>query len=282
MILYDLHTHSTASDGTDSPAGLIEKAHSLGLTAIALTDHDTVKGCAEAGAAAQKAGLRFIPGVEITGREHHQLHILGLGVDVNNSDLLSALDRCTRTRFERTHLICEHLAKQGIILDADKINASAGNAGKPHIAREMMALGYVSGIQEAFDRYLDTPGVNAIKKYRVPYAETAELIHGAGGLAVLAHPYQMKLSDAELDEFTGAFKAAGLDAIEVYYSRHTLQMAMQYLELAGKYGLMISCGSDYHGTVKPDIALGTGAEGSLIRLREQLQADEGRYLINAL
>lgn len=280
MELYDLHTHSNASDGTLSPSGLVEEAHRLGLSALALIDHDTVKGCREAENASKRVGLKFVPGVEITGKDFNKLHILGLGIDYNNSDLLSVLEKSARSRFERTHLICEYLANKGIYLDPDKINNSTNNVGKPHIALEMITQGYATSVREAFDKYLDSPEIDKIKQFRPGYNEAIELIHTAGGLAVLAHAYQMKKSHAELDEFIGTFN--GLDAIEVFYSHHTVDMARFYLYLAEKYNLLISCGSDYHGSVKPDIDLGTGKNNSILRLHEELKVDEGRLILNAL
>lgn len=282
MYLYDLHTHSTASDGTTSPDKLVEEAHRLGISTLALTDHDTVKGCYSAEIASKKTGVRFIPGVEMTGKEINKLHILGLGIDYKNTDLLSVLEKCAESRIERIYLICDHLIKQGIYLNPEKINKSANNVGKPHIALEMIAQGYVSSVREAFDKYLDSPAIDKIKQFRIGYNEAAKLIHGAGGLVVLAHPYQMKKTNAELEEFVRAFVCKGLDAIEVFYSHHTVDMARFYLYLAEKYNLLISCGSDYHGSVKPDIDLGTGKNNSILRLREELLVDEGRLILNTL
>ena len=280
MTLYDLHTHSKVSDGSDTPVELVNKAYHAGISVLALTDHDTVAGCSSAAAEAKKLGMRFLPGVEISGKEYSKLHILGIGIDTDNKDLKDALDKCAASRSERTYHICEYLSSKGVILDPEKINSTDGNVGKPHIAKEMIARGYVSTVKEAFDKYLESPEIDKIKKYKLGYMEAADLIHGAGGKVVLAHPYQMKLTDQQLDDFIYGFN--GLDAIEVFYSRHTPEMASFYLTLADKYGLKISIGSDYHGTVKPDISLGTGCDDSLLKLREQYRVDDSRLVFDGI
>ena len=287
MILYDLHTHSNRSDGCLTPARLVREAVAAGLSALALTDHDTASGCAEAAAEAEIMGLRFFPGVEITALEPEgieTLHILGLGIDPSDTALNKALDKCTRSRFERTYNLCSYFAGLGLELDAERINASAGgNVGKPHIALEMVRRGYVSSVKEAFDRYLDDPAVDRIRKFKLPYEEVFSLIHGAGGLAVMAHPYQTKLSNDRLREYTGIFKAAGLDGIECYYSRHSRGQTEFYISLARELELLISCGSDFHGRdVKPDIRLGTGKDGSLTALRESCQIPEELDILSRL
>ena len=283
MILYDLHTHSTGSDGCLTPAELVGAAVKNGVSALALTDHDTVSGCAAAAAEAARLGLRFVPGVEISAKAAFKLHILGLGIDYNDAALNDVLRRCAESRTERTFGICRSLAGFGVELDPVKINASAKNVGKPHIALELVARGYAGSVREAFDRWLDLPEVKQHKKYKVTFAEAAELIHGAGGRVVLAHPYQTKLDDAELEQTVREFSEQGLDGIECFYSRHTPEMAAFYLSLAEKYGLAVSCGSDYHGAaVKPDIEVGTGADGSLLRLRERFPLEEERSILGRL
>ncbi len=281
MQLYDLHTHSNISDGTLSPAELVRKAHSEGLTAIALTDHDAAIGYTEAAAGGERLGIHVISGVEISASEYNELHILGLGIDINSSGLKTEIDKCAESRRSHIYTICNSLREKGVVLDADAIIASAEySVGKPHVANAMVEKGYVKTKNEAFDKYLETPEMKILKKYKIGYKKAAELIHKAGGLVVLAHPHKIELTDMTLDEFINGF--IELDGIEAFYSEHSPQQTEKALELAEKYGLLISCGSDFHGANKPDIELGTGIDGSLVKLREQFKIDEKRLVINAL
>ena len=271
MKLYDLHTHSNRSDGCLTPAKVVREAVAAGMSVLALTDHDTASGCAEAAAESAKMGLGFVPGVEISALEPEgidTLHILGLDIDPDDAARKEKKKKCTRSRLERTYKLCCYFEGFGLRLDPERINAAAGNVGKPHIALEMVRCGYVSTVKEAFDKYLDDPAIDRIKKFKLPYEEVFSLIHGAGGLAVMAHPYQTGLSAGDLRKFAGLFREAGLDGIECYYSRHTPEQTEFCISLAKELGLLISCGSDFHGKdVKPDIRIGTGRNGSLTALR---------------
>ncbi len=284
MIRYDLHTHSTSSDGDLSPSELVSAAAEQNVVVIALTDHDTVSGCGEAAEEAEKRGIGFVPGIEISCSELDKLHILGLGVDYSNAELIGEMSKCADSRRQRTYRICEALAEMGANVDAEKINSSVrGNVGKPHIARELINNGYAESVRDAFAKYLTDPRIEDIKKYELGYAEAVALIHKAGGLAVLAHPYQMKLTDAGLDSFAGKLKECGLDGIECWYSAFTPEMTKQYLALADKYDLLVSLGSDYHGvTVKPDIHLAEGISGSIIKQRELFPFECARCILNSL
>ena len=144
----------------------------------------------------------------------------------------------------------------------------------------MIQKGYVQTKQEAFDKYFETPEMKKLKKYKIGYKKAAELIHEAGGLVILAHPHKIELTDMTLEEFVSRFTE--LDGIEAFYSEHSPQRTEYILELAQKYDLLISCGSDFHGANKPNIELGTGISGSLVKLREQFNVDEKRLVINAL
>lgn len=278
MKLFDLHTHSNVSDGTLTPVELIQKAYSSGLEAIALTDHDTTGGFVEAVPEAERLGIKLISGVEISASEFNELHILGLGIDVNNSCLNSELEKCAASRLDHIHSICNILNEQNIILDPEKIIESARySVGKPHIAAAMVEKGYVSSKKEAFEKYLETPEIKKLKKYKIGYKKAAELIHGAGGLVVLAHPYKIELNDMKLDEFVSNFPE--LDGIEAFYSEHTPKHTEYILELAEKCDLLISCGSDFHGQNKPDIDLGTGINNSLLKQREQFPVSDNKLII---
>ena len=277
MNLYDLHTHSDISDGTLKPADLVFKAFKKGLTSVALTDHDTTAGCAAK--EAQRLGIRFIPGVEISAEEFSELHILGIGIDINSCGLKTEMKKCADSRREHIINICDILKNNGIELDVEKIFSSARySVGKPHIANEMVRMGIVTDSREAFGKYLETPEMKALSKYKIGYERAAKLIHEAGGLVVLAHPHKIELKGTTLEEFIMSFD--GLDGIEAFYSEHNLEDVEPLLRLAEKNNLLISCGSDFHGSNKPDIDIGTGLNGSLIRQREHFDIDEQRFIIN--
>lgn len=281
MKLFDLHTHSNVSDGTLTPVELIQKAYNSGLIAIALTDHDTTGGFMEAVSEAERLGIKLISGVEISAAEYNELHILGLGIDVNNSGLNAELEKCAASRLDHIHNICNILKEKDIILDAEKIIESARySVGKPHIAAAMVEKGYVSSKKEAFDKYLETPEIKKLKKYKIGYKKAAQLIHGAGGFVVLAHPHKIELNDMKLDEFVGSF--IGLDGIEAFYSEHTPNQTESILKLAERNSLLISCGSDFHGKNKPDIDLGTGINNSLLKMRELFPVSDNKLIVNSV
>ena len=286
MELYDLHTHSYISDGTLSPAELVQEAHKSGLTALALTDHDATFGCTEAADEAARLGIKLIPGVEISAADFHELHILGLGIDINSEGLKVEMEKCAKSRRERVYKICDVLKEMGIVLDPENIIRSAKySVGKPHIAIEIARMGYAKDKDEAYDKYLKTPEVKAVKKYKISCKTAAKLIHEAGGKVVLAHPHKIELEGISLEEFIRDFE--GLDGIEAFYSEHTHEQAKELLEYAEKYNLLISCGSDFHGSNKPDIKLGTGIigtdiNGTLVSLRKQFPVDEERMIVSVL
>ena len=179
MIRYDLHVHSTASDGDLSPSQVMEKAAGQGISVIALTDHDTTSGCEEAAETAKKYGMRFIPGIEITAKEYDKLHILGLGVDPQCEELVGEMKKCADSRRQRTYAICEVLASMGVHTEPDRINSSvSGNVGKPHIAREIVKMGLADSVKDAFDRFLTDQRIEAVKKYELGYAD-AVVVEGA-------------------------------------------------------------------------------------------------------
>ena len=284
MIRYDLHVHSTASDGDLSPSQVMEKAAGQGISVIALTDHDTTSGCEEAAETAKKYGMRFIPGIEITAKEYDKLHILGLGVDPQCEELVGEMKKCADSRRQRTYAICEVLASMGVHTDPDRINSSvSGNVGKPHIAREIVNMGLADSVKDAFDRFLTDPRIETVKKYELGYADAVSLIHKAGGLAVLAHPYQIKLRDTDLDSFAAKLKQSGLDGIECWYSAYTTEMTALYLSLAEKYDLLVSLGSDFHGlSVKPDVMLADGINGSILKQRQLYPFECEMCILNRL
>jgi len=281
--MIDLHTHSNKSDGELTPSELMETAYKCGVRTIALTDHDTVLGNKEAENKCRELGMNFITGIEISTDEFKDLHILGYGIDTENTELLEKCRKFAKSRIDRIDGIIEHLAMHNVFITKEDVmkHTGGGSVAKPHFAQAMLEKGYVSSTKQAFTEYLATPEFNALKRYKPSFREAIELIHNARGLAVMAHPYQLKKYGSEIESLISELKKAGLDGIECYYSRHTPEMMMYYRSLAEKYNLYISIGSDYHGkTVKPDINLGTGKENSLIELQKiQPFADDERNIL---
>ncbi|MCP4674694.1 MAG: PHP domain-containing protein [Deltaproteobacteria bacterium] len=258
--MIDLHTHSTASDGTLTPSELVDAASEAGLTALALTDHDTVAGVAEALDAAARRTLVFISGVEISARmDRGALHIVGLHVDHENRELTRTLDNLVELRNARNLKMIEKLCDLGLTLTIDEVKALAKSVvGKPHFATAMVNRGYVKNNSEAFIRYL-TPGTPAyVSKERLERRRAIELIRAAGGVPILAHPRETKLEGRDLENLVRDLADIGLEGIEVFCSGHDPGRCRRYSRLAERYGLVRSGGSDFHGAIKPDIRLGRG------------------------
>lgn len=269
MGLIDLHTHSTASDGQYTPAALIELASEKGLSAIALTDHDTIDGIEEAQNAAKRKKIAFVPGIEISVRGEpsvKELHILGYCFDPKAPALLAMCERLKKERLVREEKIFQFLLENGVILTRENVDkhSRGGIVARPHFARAMVEEGFVSTVREAFDRYLATPAFDKIERPKPSAQEGIRCIRDAGGVAVLAHPIQTKLDTERLAVLLGQMKEMGLSGLECYYSTHTAQQTREYLALAKRFGLTVTGGSDFHGElVKPEIELGSGINGSL-------------------
>lgn len=251
----DLHTHSTVSDGQYTPTQLVKLAKKAGITCLALTDHDTIQGVGEAVCAGESCGLNVLRGVELGAKEYRSLHILGLGLAKECSEMDTLCQKLREGRDERKYRIVDFLREKGIEVSLDEVTELAGGEviARPHFAQVMLRHGYVSTIREAFDKYLDTDEYQRIERFKAPAADCIEVIHQGGGKAVLAHPYQLGMPDDALEQLIARLKAAGLDGIECYYPQHTPEMTRRYLEFAKKYDLHISGGSDFHGeAVHPD------------------------------
>lgn len=259
--IIDLHSHSTYSDGSSSPHELVRLAAEAGARALAITDHDTVAGLAEGRAAARAAGVEFIDGIEISAEySPGTMHILGYYIDAESEALLSTLEELRDARDNRNPKIASRLQALGIDISYDEVQAIAGNevVGRPHFARVLLEKGYVESIQDAFNRFLGKGAAAYEEKKRLSPEESIEQIHRAGGVAVLAHPYQLKLSAADTDAMLGKLAGMGLDGVEAIYSRHSKADRDLYCEMAARHGLLVTGGSDYHGTYKPDIRIVTG------------------------
>jgi predicted metal-dependent phosphoesterase TrpH len=266
MDICDLHTHSTASDGTTRPAGVIQAAKQVGLRAIALTDHDTLDGVPEAAHEAKHLGIEFIPGCEISlDGVPGTFHMTGLGIDPANANLATKLDFVRKGREGRNAEICEKLNKLGYAITMDEVAAEAGGdvIGRPHFARVLMKKKIVGGFKEAFDRFLGKNRAAYADRDRLPLPDAIGAIHGAGGCAVLAHPYTIALNaPAEFEKWLREMRAAGLDGVETVYTEHSAADERYYRDLALRCDLLECGGSDYHGDNKANTDVGVG-KGSL-------------------
>lgn len=266
--MIDLHLHSTASDGTLAPAAVVRRAAAARLSAIALTDHDTFAGIAEAKAEGRRAGIEVIAGVELS-LEHGPgtFHLLGLFTDPDDPDLAAALARLIGGRDERNRLLAERLTELGMPLTVDEVAARAGGevVARPHFAASMVARGYAATEKEAFDRWLGKGAAAYVERERPTAAEAIRLVHGAGGVAVLCHPETLRLSggrvaatEAAAAEFLARLAAEGLDAVEVRRVDHDAKRTAFWRAAAKRAGLLESGGSDYHGRTKQEVKRGIG------------------------
>ncbi len=257
----DLHAHSACSDGTLTPAELVRKAKESGLSALALTDHDSVDGIKEAAAEAEKIGMEFVPGIELSTAQGAEIHILGLFIDPENEDLQNTIKALRESRSTRMACMCENLQKLGFDItleDAAKESGSEKFTSRPHIALAMVKKGYCTTVQECFDKYIGFGKPAYVKKALLSANDAVKLIRKAGGIAVFAHPHQTGFDNEKLDELVKELKKDGLNGIEGYYTEYTKEHISDFRALAEKHSLMLSGGSDYHGSTKPHIGLGTG------------------------
>ena len=255
----DLHTHSTASDGQYTPSELVQLAKKRGLEVLALTDHDTVDGLGEAVQAGKEAGLRIIQGIELAAAEYPTFHILGYNFDPTSPALAALCHKLKEGRDQRASKMIGYLRGKGVVLSLQEIEALAGGhiVGRPHFAQALVRHGYVSNNREAFERFLDTEEFYQQVERPKPTAQTCvETIKAAGGKVSLAHPYQIGVKDTVLEEIIQNLTLCGLDAIECFYPKYTPEQQVFYLNMAERYGLHITGGSDFHGErVKPDIQM---------------------------
>lgn len=256
----DLHTHSVFSDGTDTPEEIIEKALALGLGAVALTDHNTVAGLPRFLAAARGKPIAPVPGTELsTDYRGTELHILALFLNEDQAAAVADLTDLPRKRKVQSNLaLAQALNDAGYPIDYAKIlqTAPGGNVNRAHFARELVGLGYVGSEKEAFDTLL-RPGVYYRPPQRLGSLEAVTFLRNIGAVSVLAHPY-LNLHQRELEEFLAQAVPLGLDAMETEYSEYDPETTRLARETAARFGLAQSGGSDYHGTIKPGLSLGTG------------------------
>jgi 3',5'-nucleoside bisphosphate phosphatase len=242
--LYDLHLHTTASDGRLSPRELVRAAKSSGLKAFAITDHDTVEGIPEGLEEAEALDLELVPGVELSANfGSASVHVLGLFIEFREPSLERFFAEARDRRVDRIHQTTNKLSKLGISISAESVLARStrGTVGRPHVAEELLARGVVSSLKEAFDRYLGQDGPAFVGYDKVTLRDAVELIRGAGGVASLAHP--VLLGD---DSLIPRMVHDRLQALEVFHRDHTPEKAAEYGAMAAELGLLASGGSDFH------------------------------------
>ncbi len=261
--MIDLHTHSRVSDGTDPPARVVELAAEVGCSALSLTDHDSLGGLAEARARAAELGVTLVPGCEVscvpvgTGG----LHVLVYFVDDETSPLGEELTRLRADRQSRNAALVERLVDLGVPISYEDVVAEAGSeagVGRPHFAAAMVRAGTVESVDEAFDRYLANGRPAYVSKARLTAADVIGLAGASGGVAVVAHPLSWGLEEPDLATAISRLAAEGLVGIECVYGRYSPDQRSRLGQLARRFGLVATGGSDYHGAAKPDLAVGTG------------------------
>lgn len=271
--LIDMHTHTNYSDGDLSPQELIKLAIDKGIGTLAITDHNTIEGIKKVNKnndTIVASGIKIINGIELSAKtDIGRMHILGYGIDLNNEALNKKLLEIKDNSINSFLSIMEQIKRDyGIRFSYEDIKTLVNanhNLGRPDLAKLCVKYGYASTVQEAFDKYL----IEAHNKTRqtskkLPYQECLELITKSGGIPILAHPKTLELSEKELLILLKEMISYGLKGIEVYHSSHSQEEMSYYLEIASKYDLLISGGSDFHGkTVKPDIELGTGKNNNI-------------------
>ena len=260
--MIDLHTHSTVSDGSDSPTAVVEKAAERGITALALTDHDSVGGLAEANKAAADAGIELIPGTELSVNwTTGAMHLVVLFLSSVPGALQNRLGEMRAGRATRNTLILERLATLGLPVPLEEVLAhgQGESIGRPHIAAVMMSRGYVATMAEAFDLYLGFGRPAYAPRWRLDPEEAIDLALQSGAVPILAHPHTLALDRSEAVASTlTRLKKAGLVGIECYYPLYSPIEREGYAALAERFGLLPSGGSDFHGTYKPGVELGIG------------------------
>ncbi len=258
----DLHLHTTASDGSYSPRGIVQYAKKNGLVAVGITDHDDISGLEPAIDEGDKIGVEVLPGVELSTKyKKGTMHILGYMIDPGNESLNDALTDLKNARITRNKKIIEKLTDLGmnITLEEVKEEAKDGSVGRPHFANILLRKDYVGNYYEAFNKYLKKGGPAYVDREKLTIEEAIELIRSASGIPVLAHPHSLKIERRKkLEAFIKPLIEYGLGGLEVYYSRHTKPQTETYKKIARHLDLLITGGSDFHGKNKPGVKIGVG------------------------
>lgn len=266
--MIDLHIHTTASDGEFSPIEIVDKALSVGLTHIAITDHDTVNALDKAINYSKDKNIIVIPGVELNAKvSKGQMHILGYYIDYSNTNFLKMMKTFENERNERNVKFIEEFNRMGITISLNDVKKYAIGTviGKPHFARVLLKKGYIKNIEEGFERFFNKEPLKKIKRNSYSPEKIIGLINNAGGIAVLAHPQSLKLENQELEKTILLLKSYGLEGLECYHSKQTEEEMKYFKTIAKKYNLLMTLGSDYHRDVSiSNIELGSGKNNNLI------------------
>ncbi len=259
----DLHTHSTASDGSLAPAELVRQAAKEGITILALTDHDSTDGLAEAEAEAGRLGIEFVRGCELSSQTPYgHADFLGLWLPGETVEFEAKLAWMREARARRNEVMLEKLDQLGLTLGFDPASfPNLKSLGRPQIAVQMVRQGYVKNPQEAFNRYLGRGRPAYAPKESPSPEEAVKMLHEAGAVTVFAHPMLLAAPPDWLEDLIKSLIPHGLDALEAYHSEHSNASVRRVLDLADKYGLLLSGGSDFHGAPKPSISIGRGKGG---------------------
>ena len=268
--MFDIHTHSNCSDGYDAPNTVVEIAKQAGLDLFALTDHDSVSGLAQARKRADELALPIITGCEIEAEYADTLHILALGMNVENADFCALMDKKLRLRDERNVRLSERLKELGMDVSS-ALEQSRGATTRANYAAALVKLGYAESLNDAFSRILGRGCPAHIKQRHPDPREVVEIVEAAGGICVIAHPMKMKLDPAKLIE---DMKTIGIRGVEAFYGTATEGETRLFATLAKRNGLFITCGSDYHGARRPATHIGKGWQDvEELKLTERMLLD---------
>jgi hypothetical protein len=262
--MIDLHCHSTFSDGSLTPEELVAEAERIGLTALALTDHDCLAGLERFLAAGAGKRIRLVPGIELSvDCAFGTMHMLGYWMRADDPELNAQLEWVRDGRAMRNREILRKLNELGMPVTWEEVKAAAGDGvvGRPHFAQVMLAKGYAKDKAEVFDKWLGDGKPAYADRPRLTAERAIELIRGAGGVAVLAHPFTLRIGKESMAKLIAGLAAAGLGGMECYYSEHSADLTKEFLALAEANGLVATGGSDFHGEMSPGVSLGTGFGG---------------------
>lgn len=272
--MLDLHIHTTASDGSLTPTQVVQLARKRGFSLIAVTDHDTMGGVAEALEAGKKYNVDVVPGVEISSGVTLEVHMLGYGMSPDHPVMKAMMEDMRAARVERMERIIENLQKMGVPITVEEVEAVAGGAiGRPHIAQVLIAHGLVPDVRTAFREYIGVGAKAYVERRKMTSEQVVANIRDAGGVPVLAHGGLLRISEVELNQWIDSMAKKGLMGLECYHNAHTPQMERLLRAAAERNGLLVTGGSDFHGASRPDVELGTG----LSRWNDR-QACRGRFL----
>ena len=272
--MLDLHIHTTASDGSLTPTQVVQLARKKGFSLIAVTDHDTMGGVAEALEAGKKYNVDVVPGVEISSGVTLEVHMLGYGMSPDHPVMKAMMEDMRAARVERMERIIENLQKMGVPITVEEVEAVAGGAiGRPHIAQVLIAHGLVPDVRTAFREYIGVGAKAYVERRKMTSEQVIANIRDAGGVPVLAHGWLLRISEVELNQWIDSMAKKGLMGLECYHNAHTPQMERLLRAAAERNGLLVTGGSDFHGASRPDVEMGTG----LSRWNDR-QACRGRFL----